>query len=214
MATRVKICGVTTLADARFAAGAGADYVGFVQHDKSPRYIEPARAKDIIEWLYGPEPVGVFVNARHEQVEVASALAGFRLVQLHGSETPEFCREISLPVIKSFALEPDETAAELCERMDAYVGSADYALIDTYSPDEHGGTGRVNRFSELAGVRYPLPIFLAGGLTAATVSGVVKLLDPFAVDVSSGVEESPGIKDFDKIDAFVGAVRQQSEQTY
>ncbi len=195
------------MADARYAAGAGADFVGFVQYRQSPRYIEPTKVRDIIEWLHGPVPVGVFVDAPVHLVQEVSDVAGFQLVQLHGSESPDYCDEIGLPVIKSFALQPNESASELGKRMTPYIGVVDYALVDTYAPKAHGGTGQLNRFDELRTVRYPLPLLVAGGLTPENVGTIVEALTPFGVDVSSGVEEAPGVKDYDKIDAFMGMVK-------
>lgn len=211
MSTKVKICGITTLADARYAAGAGADYVGFILYDKSPRYIEPQRAKEIIQWLYGPDPVGVFVDHPIDELNSVVASTGFKLAQLHGSESPDYCDQVGVPVIKSFALQPGETASEMVKRMTPYIGVVDYVLIDTYSPGQFGGTGVENDFSSFARVQFPLPVFAAGGLNPRNVSRVVSELRPFALDVSSGVEESPGVKDFEKIDEFMTAVRRETE---
>lgn len=207
MSVRTKICGVTTLADARYASGAGADYIGFIQYESSPRYIQPGRAKEIIEWLHGPEPVGVFVDSTVEHVNATASNTGFRLVQLHGSESPDFCEAIAVPVIKSFSMRPTENAQQLASRISEYVGVAQFALIDTYDPVQHGGTGKLNRFDELRAADFAMPIILAGGLTVDNVSSVVAKSRPFGVDVSSGVEEAPGVKDFDKIDQFIRAVR-------
>lgn len=213
MSVKTKICGVTSLADARYASGAGADYLGFIQYESSPRYLPPARAKEIIEWLHGPEPVGVYVDATAEHVNSTARSTGFTLVQLHGSESPEYCKSIDLPVIKSFSMKPDETPEQLADRIAMYVDAADFALIDTYDPVQHGGTGRLNRFNEIDAAAFALPVILAGGLRPDNVSAIVDKSRPYGVDVSSGVEESPGVKDFEKIDKFIAAVNGNDAET-
>ncbi|MCB0719787.1 MAG: phosphoribosylanthranilate isomerase [Bacteroidetes bacterium] len=205
--TRIKICGVTSLADARYAAGAGADFVGFVHDKTSPRYIEPSFAKEIINWLYGPEPVGVFVDEDPERINEIADQTGLRLAQLHGRETPAACAKIRVPVIKAFRFHPDETVSDLSARIRAFDGAVQYVLIDSFSPDRVGGTGVTNRFEDIAMLDTNLPMFVAGGLTPENVRRVSELTKPFAVDVSSGVETSPGVKDYDRIDSFVSALR-------
>lgn len=215
MDTRIKICGITNLADARYAAGAGADFLGFILHPGSPRFVEPSFAREIIEWLHGPKTVGVFVDAAVEDVNRDAALAGFDLVQLHGNESPEMCAAIERPVIKAIhiggsgpasASSPDELLA-VAER---YRGSASHLLLDTAGASAggsglSGGTGRAFDWSIVPDL--PLPVFLAGGLRPDNVAEAIRVCRPFAVDTSSGVEEAPGRKDFTLIDAFAQAVR-------
>ena len=127
--TKVKICGITTLEDARFAAGALTDYLGFIFYDKSPRYIEPAKAGAIINWIEGPQKVGVFVNQALDDVNDIATQTGIDLVQLHGDESPGYCDMINFPVIKAFHItsetEPDELASDIA----VYKNSADYFLF-------------------------------------------------------------------------------------
>jgi phosphoribosylanthranilate isomerase len=205
---RVKICGITRLEDARFAAGAGADYLGFVQHPESPRYIEPARVREILGWLHGVEAVGVFVNETAEAVNAACAEAGFTVAQLHGHEPPETAAEIEVPVIKAFRVQHDASSEQIRALMLDYRDVADYVLLDTHHTSLWGGTGESFNWRlarELAG---EFRLFLAGGISASNVREAVETMRPFAVDLSSSLESEPGIKDFDKLTAFFDAFRE------
>jgi len=204
---RVKVCGITRLEDARFAAGAGADYLGFIQHPESPRYIEPARAREIIGWLHGVEAVGVFVNETAEAVNAACAEAGFTLAQLHGHEPPEVVAAVEVPVIKAFRVQHDAASEQLRALMLDYRDVADYVLLDTHHTSLWGGTGESFNWRlarELAG---EFQLFLAGGISAANVREAIETMRPFAVDLSSSVESEPGVKDFGKLMAFFDAFR-------
>ena len=120
MPLTVKICGLTNLEDARFCAGAGADFLGFIQYPKSPRYVAPEVAATIIAWVYGPESVGVFVNEEAATVNRVAEAANFALVQLHGDEPPELCAQIERPVIKAFRLRPETTVDQMRRKMESY----------------------------------------------------------------------------------------------
>ncbi|NNE69636.1 MAG: phosphoribosylanthranilate isomerase [Rhodothermales bacterium] len=210
MSTKIKICGITNLADARYAAGAGADYLGFILHPGSPRYVGAEMVRDIREWLYGPQTVGVFVDVPVDEVEAAVGVAGFDLVQLHGNESPEDCATIEKPVIKAIHIGGSGPASagtpeELLTVAERYEGSADFLLLDTARGGQSGGTGETFDWSVVPDL--PLPVFVAGGLTPDNVGEAIKTCMPFAVDSSSGVEEAPGRKDFVRIDAFVEAVQ-------
>jgi phosphoribosylanthranilate isomerase len=205
---RVKICGITRLEDARFAAGAGADYLGFIQHPESARYIEPARAREIIGWLHGVEAVGVFVNETAEAVNAACAEAGFTVAQLHGHEPPETVAGIEVPVIKAFRVQHDAASEQIRALMLDYRDVADYVLLDTHHTSLWGGTGESFNWRlarELAG---EFRLFLAGGISATNVREAVETMRPYAVDLSSSVESEPGVKDFDKLTAFFDAFRE------
>ncbi len=213
MTTRLKICGVTRLEDARYAAAAGADYLGFVQYPGSPRYIEPEQARDIVEWIHGPQPVGVFVNAPVDVVNRTAEKAGFGLVQLHGEEPVSDVLRIERPVIKAFRIAPGTTPEALSRTMRAYEQAAACFLLDAYSEQVYGGSGQTFDWR----VAKPEPdnpggsggpgVFLAGGIHAGNVADAIRTLRPFAVDVSSGLESAPGQKDFSRIDAFMEAFR-------
>ncbi len=208
---RVKICGITRLEDARLCAALGADYLGFIQYPESPRYIDPRDAREIIQWLYGPKSVGVFVETPPEEINQIAALAGFDLVQVHGALTPEECAAIRFPVIKAIQVRHDASAEQLEALMEPFREVVAYFLLDTYHTDLWGGTGesfnwRVAR--ELA-ARYPL--FLAGGIRADNVVEAIQTMRPYAIDLSSGVEEAPGIKDADLLEVFFERVRKAQD---
>lgn len=206
MALNVKICGITTLEDARYCAGAGADLLGFIQYPKSPRYIEPAAAKEIIGWIYGPQPVGVFVNEDADTINRAADAAGFALAQLHGDEPPEVCAQIERPVIKAFRVAPETTAAGLRAQMEPYREHAAYFLLDTHHPTLWGGTGTPFDWQHARELAEDFPLLLAGGLSAANVAEAVRRVRPWGVDLSSSLEASPGKKDFDKLNAFFDTI--------
>jgi phosphoribosylanthranilate isomerase len=203
---KIKICGITTLEDARFCAAAGADYLGFIQYEHSPRYLSAGDARAIIEWLYGPQPVGVFVDTRPDAVNAAADRAGFALVQLQGDETPEDCAAVERPVIKAIGIRPETTAEDVRRAVDRYDGAADYLLLDTRAGSLRGGTGKPFDWRLAAALGSGTPLFLAGGLRPENVAGAVSLVRPFGVDVASGVEEAPGRKDFVRVQAFIDAL--------
>ncbi len=210
---KIKICGLTTLEDARFCAGAGADFLGFIHYPKSPRYVEPETARAIIEWVYGPEPVGVFVNEHPDAVNEMAETTGFALVQLHGDETPDECAALDRPVIKAFRVERGLTASTLRRRIEPYLPHIRYVLLDTYTPDSWGGTGTPFNWQVAAELAREVPLFLAGGLDADNLEAARRTVRPFAVDLSSSLEAAPGKKDFDKLSTFFDVVQQLREAT-
>ena len=210
--TRVKICGITRLDDARYCAAAGADYLGFVQHPESPRYLAPEAARPIIDWLHGPEAVGVFVNQSAEAVNAACREAGFALAQLHGHEPPEVCAAVEVPVIKAFQVMHDASSEQLRAVMEPYRGAADFFLLDTHHTSLWGGTGESFNWRLARELAEDFPLFLAGGISATNVAEAVQTMRPYAVDLSSSVESSPGVKDFEKLAAFFDAFREAVEE--
>ncbi|MEZ4701752.1 MAG: phosphoribosylanthranilate isomerase [Rhodothermales bacterium] len=197
--TRVKICGITTLADARFCAGAGVDYLGFIQYPPSPRFIPADEAAEIIAWLYGAEPVGVFVNATADEVNAACARAGFAIAQLSGQENLATCRAIDKPVIKTLHVQPDATPDALRREMDHYAPHVTAFLLDTAKAGLWGGTGQTFNWDVAAALSAEYDLFVAGGLHAGNVADVIERVRPYGIDLSSGVEYAPGKKDFDKL---------------
>lgn len=197
----LKICGITTLEDARFCAGAGADFLGFIQYPDSPRYVAPEQARAIIEWVYGPQTVGVFVDETAETINQVVDAVGFDLVQLHGDEPPEVCKQVDRPVIKAFGVSADDTPDTLRRRLDAYRDVVAYVLLDTRTP-QHGGSGRTFNWDLARSLSASFPLFLAGGLNAANIADAVRTIEPLGVDLSSSLESTPGTKDFDKLTAF------------
>jgi phosphoribosylanthranilate isomerase len=202
---RIKICGITELRDALFCVQAGADYLGFIFYEKSPRHIAPAKAKMIIAEL--PDsvvPVGVFVNANRWNVRDTVDAAGIRLLQMSGDETPEECQGYDIPVWKSFRIRD----ARRVESVRAF--RVDAALLDGAGEGEYGGAGKLADPSIGRSMSAYHRVVLAGGLTPENVRDAVAAARPFAVDVSSGVESSPGKKDEMKVTEFVRQVTHNS----
>jgi phosphoribosylanthranilate isomerase len=207
--TRIKVCGITCQEDARIAVAAGADALGFIFVEQSPRLVEPDRVRAMTSEL-PPfiNRVGVFQDEEIELVEEIISYCRLSQVQLHGSESPEYCRKISAQVIKSFCLRQDTDHEELA----AYGDTVSGFLLDTYHQDMAGGTGRVFDWTLVGQVKPPAPVILAGGLNPENVREAIRQVKPFAVDVNSGVEYQPGRKDTDRLKNFVQEVRKADEQ--
>jgi phosphoribosylanthranilate isomerase len=198
--TLVKICGITRLDDARVAVNEGAGAIGFVFWPKSPRYVAPERAREIVERLPAPAiPVGVFVNQSCEEVNATARLVGLGAVQLHGDETPAIASGMDRPVIKALG-----TGAAL-DAADAWPKGM-MLLVDAHDPDTRGGTGRTADWEAAARIARRRRLMLAGGLNIDNIARAIRDVRPYGVDVSSGVEISPGIKDVRKIAALMRAV--------
>jgi phosphoribosylanthranilate isomerase len=204
MSVKVKICGITSVADGVVAAEAGADMIGLMFYERSPRHIAFATAAEISRAL-SPfvVKVGVFVNPDEDTVMRAIGECGVTLLQFHGEETPEFCAQFAAMTMKAFRVRDAASLSALPNyATDAY-------LLDAYSPDAHGGTGaKFNWDLAIEAKKHGKPLFLAGGLTPENIGAAVRQVEPFGVDVSSGVESAPGQKDPAKVRAFIQAVRQ------
>lgn len=214
----VKICGLTNAADAQYAAALGADLLGFIFYEKSPRYVAPNTVASIVSSLKSstsslpppPSPlfVGVFVNPTFEEVTRTLDACGLDLAQLHGEEDPEMLARLAGRGFK--ALRP--RTAEEAETLAARYGSLGPAggpdlLVDAYHPDVRGGTGQAGDWNLAAGLAQRHRLLLAGGLTPANATAAIQQVRPWGVDVASGVESAPGRKDHDKMQAFVTAVK-------
>jgi phosphoribosylanthranilate isomerase len=205
--TKVKICGLTTLEDARFVSGALADFLGFIFYPESPRYVEPAKAGAIINWLEGPGKVGVFVNQPLDDVNSIAKQTGVDYVQLHGNESPDYCALVEKPIIKVFHVNSETTRDNLVEQIDPYVEHVEFFLFDTKVDGKWGGTGQTFDWNILKEISNEKPFFLSGGLNPENIEDAIQKVQPYAVDLSSGLEESPGLKDFDKIELFFDKMR-------
>ena len=203
MSTAVKICGVTRVDDALAAARYGAHAIGLVFYRPSPRYVDPDVAAAIVRELPPfVTPVGLFVDAEEAEVRDIASRVKLQLLQFHGSESPDFCIRFELPYMKAVRVRPGVDLLQYAR--DFSGGKA--LLLDAFQEGLHGGTGA--RFDwTLIPPALPLPIVLSGGLTPENVGEAVRRVKPCAVDVSSGVEASKGIKDAAKIAAFVKGVR-------
>jgi len=203
MSVKVKICGVTNVADALAAAEAGADMIGLNFYEGSPRHISLATAVEIHRAL---PPfvlrVGVFVNPAEDLVIRALGECGLSLLQFHGDETSEFCTQFGAMSLKAFRIQNAESLLPL----EKY--QTDAFLLDAHSKNGLGGTGETFNWDlAVEAQKFGKPIFLAGGLSPENVSAAVRQVQPFAVDVSSCVESAPGRKDAAKVRAFIAAVR-------
>ena len=198
---RVKICGITRTADAKICEDLGAHALGFIFYPESPRYIRPEEAAEIIAQT-GPfiDKVGVFVNESAERVNEIAARCRLSMVQLHGEESPEYIRQIHVPVIKGWRVSADFDYQKLNQYRDCFV------LLDAYVASGYGGTGKTFDWSRIPGeIRSKL--ILAGGVSVENIAYIYQHIQPAAVDLSSSVESAPGVKDNDKIRVFMNAVK-------
>jgi phosphoribosylanthranilate isomerase len=200
--TRVKICGITRAEDAASAVELGCDAIGLVFYEPSPRYVPPARASEIVAKLPPfVTAVGLFVDATPDYVQEVLAHVRLDLLQFHGDEAPEYCRQFGVPYLKAVRVRPE---TNLLQYAAAYA-DAKALLLDTYVSGTPGGTGVTFDWALVPNV-FPMPIILAGGLDAGNVSEAIRQSRPYAVDVSGGVERQKGIKDADKMAAFMRGV--------
>ena len=203
---KVKICGMTQLKDALFAVEQGVDAVGFIFYKKSPRAVTMKTVREIITKLPPlVDTVGVFVNESAERVNKIADYCGLDLVQLHGEESPAFCRKIHRRVIKAFRVKDLQSIKQL----EKFPVSG--FLLDTFSDDLHGGTGKTFDWNLALSAKKMGPVILAGGLTPRNILQAVRQVRPYGVDVCSGVEKSPGIKDLEKVRAFLKNIRSGSK---
>lgn len=211
MAMKVKICGITNSDDARAAVAAGADALGFVFHKASARCVTAEVVRRIIASL--PPfvvPVGVFVNEDMKVVRDLMDSCGLALAQLHGNESAAYCEQLGRPVLKAIRLRDMGSFLSLAE----YKGRAGVRgfVIDSYSESAYGGTGKTTDWSLAAEAAKTSAILLAGGLTPANVAHAIVKVRPYGVDVSSGVEVSPGKKDHAQVKAFIQAAKLVSQK--
>lgn len=213
--TRIKICGITNLDDARCAAKAGADFLGFIFYARSPRFVAPERAAAIAQALRGefgaqaPRLVGVFVNESVERVQAVLDAAGLDLAQLHGDEPPEVVQKLHPRAFR--AIRP-QTCDQAERAITAYGNlflddeAVPQLLVDAYHPRQFGGTGIQANLAVARLAARRCRLLLAGGLAPETVGPAIEQVQPWGVDVSSGVERAKGIKDHARIRAFVRAI--------
>ncbi len=202
MRTRIKICGISRVEDAQFAATCGADAIGLVFYAASPRAVTLEQAAYIAQSLPAfVTCVGLFVNPRPEEVEEVLKLVSIDCLQFHGDESPEFCEQFNRPYIKAIRV---GGATDINQVANQYE-KARAVLLDTYVKDVPGGTGQQFDWSQVP-VNCPRPVVLAGGLTAENVAAAIHQVKPYAVDVSGGVESHKGIKDQAKISQFIAEV--------
>lgn len=202
MRAKVKVCGLTRLSDALLASDLGASAIGFVFWEQSPRYIDPVRAAGIVTAL-PPDiaPIGVFVNASPVRVTEVADHVKLSAIQLHGDEPPESFGALPRRVIRAVPLRGPADVAMASGLPDGIT-----PLLDVHDPVKRGGTGRTVDWALAAQVARKRRVFLAGGLTPSNIAGAVHTVRPYAVDVSSGVETSPGVKSPELLHAFFEAL--------
>lgn len=221
MSTALKICGLQSVEVLKSMINLPVDYIGFV-FAKSRRKVSPQQAAQLMqvlrEWDHNkiPAAVGVLVNPDLNELVELLREAALDVVQLHGQESPQFCREVKerfpVSVFKAISIESDRPESERLSTLDPYAGCIDGLLIDTYDPVYGGGSGKtfawdlIPPYQEWA-KRQGIPLFVAGGLDSDNVSHLIGQYAPYGVDVSSGVESEPGVKDINKVMAFIERVK-------
>jgi phosphoribosylanthranilate isomerase len=198
----LKVCGITRLTDALHAVECGATALGFVFWPRSPRFVAPAAAADIVAALPSAVmAVGVFVNEPVEGIRTVAGQVRLSAVQLHGDEPPAYAEALPWPILRSVAV---ASSAAAC---DAWTSDTTF-LVDAADPERRGGTGTTVDWTKAAALARRRRIVLAGGLTPGNVTAAIATVRPYGVDVSSGVEEAPGVKDFDKVARFLTHARE------
>ena len=209
MRTRVKICGITRVEDALAAVRLGADAIGLVFYAESPRNVSLQAAQEIVAVLPPFISVaGLFVNASQNKIETVLSQLRLDVLQFHGDETAADCAQFNLPYLKAIRVKPDTNLLQCCLEFN----SAQALLLDAHSDAAYGGTGQTFDW-RLIPQNLPTPIILAGGLNPENVGAAIRQVQPYAVDVSGGVELSKGIKDAAKIAAFMRQVNEAQSRT-
>ena len=203
--TKVKICGITNLEDAESAINFGADALGFVFYEKSKRYIEPENAREIISSISDSIlKIGVFVNEEIEKLKSIMKLTDLDMSQIHGDESPDYCKLLTQEYIKAFRMKDSSSIGDISRY------ETDYILLDSFSESEYGGTGKsfnwdLIKQADLSN-KY---VIISGGLNSGNVKEVIRLAEPYMVDISSGVEKYPGKKDPEKLKEFIEVVKNE-----
>lgn len=201
--TRVKICGITSVEDGCAAAEAGADAIGLVFHPASPRYVAPAVAARIVKELPPfVTTVGLFVNHSTSQVREIYERVELDLLQFHGDETAAACAQFGRRFIKAIRMAPGQSVVEMVKEYE----QASALLVDSFDAEKYGGSGETFDWQRIP-QKLDVPLILAGGLNSTNVGTAIALVGPYAVDVSSGVESSPGIKSVSQVFEFITTVK-------
>jgi len=211
MRTRVKICGITCYEDALDAVNVGADAIGLVFYEKSPRFISNQSAAEIsFHMPVFVSRVALFKDADKQTVESVLDIVDIDIIQFHGAETPDFCEQFDKPYIKALGMKGAEHDINYLISSAQKYQSAKALLLDGHAPGEAGGTGESFDWAAISTAIAAIdkPVILAGGLTVENVKQAIDTVRPFAVDVSSGVESAPGWKDKEKVTAFINQVNQ------
>ena len=204
----IKICGITNQEDALHAISLGAKAIGFIFHKESPRYIRPEKAEEIT--LFLPpfiQIVGVFVNQSQETIKKITEQCRLDIIQLHGNESPSFCLKLNQRVIKAFHIQNPEDLEPIAN----YQGTVSGILLDTKITGMLGGTGKVFDWGLALKVKeLDIPIILSGGINATNIKKAITMVQPYAIDLCSGVENEPGKKDYNKMKRLIEVFRSVS----
>lgn len=198
---RVKICGITNVSQALAIANLGVDSLGFICVASSPRYVSIAQIKQIVKAINTKiNTIGVFVNSDTKEIQKVVLETGLTGVQLHGEETPQFCQNLrkllaKVEIIKAIRVKNEQSLSDL----EIYFDCVDTLLLDAYDTKMHGGTGKTVNWDILENFKPPIPWLLAGGLTPENINHAIEQVNPNGIDLSSGVEMSPGNKDLTKV---------------
>ena len=202
---KIKICGITNKEDALNAIALEVDAIGFIFYENSPRYITPEKVEEIILDL-PPfiHTLGVFVNEEEGKIKEISQRCKLTGIQLHGSEAPDFCTKFTLPTIKAIAVSDENDIQKISQ----YKGCANGILLDTKAKNVHGGTGKTFDWGlALQAKEYDTPLILSGGINSNNIGKAIKMVSPYGIDICSGVEKEPGLKDYNKMKILLESIK-------
>ena len=202
---KIKICGLTNKDDALNAIALNVDALGFIFYEHSPRYISPEKVETfVLDLPPFINTIGVFVNATPDYINSVIKRCKLNGIQLHGSEPPEFCTQFSLPTIKAIPVREHSDITAIPK----YKGCVNGILLDTKAENVHGGTGKTFDWGlALEAKAYDTPLILSGGINAKNIEKALKMVAPYGIDICSGVEKEPGIKDYNKMQELIGAIK-------
>jgi len=202
---KIKICGLTNKDDALNAIALNVDALGFIFYEHSPRYISPEKVETfVLDLPPFINTIGVFVNATPDYINSVVKRCKLNGIQLHGSEPPEFCTQFSLPTIKAIPVREHSDITAIPK----YKGCVNGILLDTKAENVHGGTGKTFDWGlALEAKEYDTPLILSGGINANNIEKALKMVGPYGIDICSGVEKEPGIKDYNKMQELIGAIK-------
>ena len=204
----LKICGITNYKDALHAKNAGATAIGMIFYGKSPRYVDIENAKKISMSFSGLKKIGIFVNEKKDIINEIINELNLDAIQLHGDETPEFCNNFKVPVIKALSVSK-KSDLTVINNYDVHA-----ILLDNRTKNQFGGTGKIFNWKMIEDVKFNLPIILSGGLNEKNILDGINLINPHAVDINSGVEKSPGLKSKSKIFRIVKILKQTKKKEF
>ena len=204
----LKICGITNYKDALNAKNAGATAIGMIFYGKSPRYVDIKNAKTISMSFSGLKKIGIFVNEKKDIINEIINELNLDAIQLHGDETPEFCNNFKVPVIKALSVSK-KSDLNVINNYDVHA-----ILLDNRTRDQFGGTGKIFNWKMIENVKFNLPIILSGGLNEKNILDGINKINPHAVDINSGVEKSPGLKSKSKIFRIVKILKQTKKKEF